>query len=458
MPGPYRLLGALLAPLDLPPSQAAVPIRGITERHDRVVTGGLFSVVRGRSHDGAAFAIEAARRGAAVLLTERTLPVEIPQVVVAEVRPVHAVACQRFWGDPSRHLDCVGVTGTDGKTSTCYAVRDLLGEPGERIGLISTTEIDDGRTRRPAVYTTPPAEDLAHELATMRDCGCRRAVIELSSQAMAQHRADGVRLAAAGWTTFARDHLDQHGDEAGYFAAKAHILTLLHGRGVLRTHRPIASRLTDPRVRTADLPVGLAAAIASHTPVPFERENLTIAAAIACDLGVADATLVDRLRRVRRPPGRLERVPTPPSCPRVIVDYAHTPHALQRAVAAVGNDVAGPVTVVVGAGGDRDPGKRLLMGAAVSAATRVILTADNPRSERVEEICRAIAEGVTTDCTTIPNRAAAVAAAIAQTPHDGVVLIAGKGHETSQTIGSRTVAMDDRELAATAIAGRSGAS
>ena len=476
-------LGELLPEAEL---TADADVVRITERHDRVRPGSLFSAIGGRRTDGSRFAAAAVERGAAAILTGHRLPVDAPQAIVSDVRAAHGLACQRLAGDPSHAMAVVGITGTDGKTTTGFFLQQILSAAGAesaepiRCGLIGTVGIYDGRSARPSRYTTPPAEELATTLAAMRTAGCTHAVLELSSQGLEQRRAEGIRLAAAVWTNFARDHLDHHGHEAAYWEAKARIASLLVPGGPLLVgggvpHRDRLSERADCRLIAAcGQPADDAWAEMSptdqrsvqtlrigedtvRTSMRFaERHDLTnatMAAAAAAALGIGVDRVAESLAGLVRPPGRMQALAGLRERHAILVDYAHTPAAV-RTVLDAAAEQGRPLTVVIGAGGDRDAGKRSEMGAACRGADRVVVTSDNPRSEDPAAIADALAAGVPSDrCERDLDRASAIRRAIEGLGGGGTVLIAGKGHEATQTVGGRTVPFDDRLAAIDAAAG-----
>ena len=450
-------------------ADATCRVEAVTDDSRVVQPGTLFVAIRGRTHDGAAFLADVAIRGAVVAVIDAAtaVPAGLPAVRVAEPREAFGRLCQAWAGHPSRAMRTVGVTGTDGKTSTCWMLRTLLQAGGLKVGLSSTVENDDGQSRVSADFTTPPADRLAAQLDAMRRAGCDVAIIELSSQGLDQRRAAGVRLAAAGWTNFGRDHLDDHGCDDAYFAAKARIAGLLDAATPLVVGDDFPAERLHAWANVERQPVEIKQATVSALSVPTGdcpaalrsqpfRRNAAVAVALARQLGVDDAAIERGLSRLTLPPGRLERfaVATDATPTTVCVDYAHTPAALAAVVDAVRSErreesAGGRLVVVTGAGGDRDRAKRPLMGAAIAAADRVVLTSDNPRSECPAAIAAQIAEGLhATPHRFVADRRAAIAEAVADAGPGGFVLVAGKGHETTQTMGDEAHPLSDRAIVA----------
>ena len=491
-----------------------VEITGITEFHDRVQPGWLFAARQGRTRDGRDFIDEAIARGAAAVLTDEPAELRVPQVsLIKESTIVTAKGydffvdistaighlCQAFHGHPSRSMIVVGVTGTNGKTTTCWMTRQLLEAIGQTTGLVSTVAVDDGSRSTQSRYTTPPAEELAASLAAMRDNGCTAAVLELSAHGLHQDRAAGVELAAAGWTTLSQDHLDHFDSMYEYVDAKLDILKMMDdecsivifedtfakvvdvygdfygdfysdqaeswlGDGCRWTQTPgdrspwHVLQPIDPAA-TIDLPSGIAVPPGSlATLPPHDRRNALMALELVAGAIKATpeqvATLINELPRLTRPPGRMEEVPCPGGG-RVLVDYAHTPHALESVIAAARSVTPGHLIVVTGAGGNRDKFKRPEMGAALRQADYVILTSDNPRSENPEQIADSIASFMDqTERIYIEDRREAIrlAAEWAVSDPAATVIIAGKGHEQTQEFADRTVPFCDREVATECIA------
>jgi UDP-N-acetylmuramoyl-L-alanyl-D-glutamate--2,6-diaminopimelate ligase len=451
---------------------AATTVTAMT--HDsRLVSGGsLFVCVRGEHVDGHAFAADAVAAGAAALLVDHPLDIPVAQLVVDDTRPAMGPVAAAVHDEPSRDLQVVGVTGTNGKTTTTHLLAAILRADGRPTGVIGTLS---------GAHTTPEAPELQERLDGFRAAGDRAVVMEASSHALALHRVDGTRFAAAVFTNLGIDHLDLHGTVEEYFRAKARLFTPelaavgvtnvddAHGR-LLFDAAPIAM-VPYSRADVADLEV-----TADHHAFTWRGRRLTVglggafnvanslAAATAADvLGVGIDAIVAGLAAVAAVPGRFERVePASGDAGGVvaIVDYAHTPDGLEQVIAAARAIAGRRVIVVFGAGGDRDHAKRPRMGAiAAELADRVVVTSDNPRSEPPDAIISDVIGGVAAThrakVAVEPDRAAAIALAVGEAEAGDVVVVAGKGHETTQTVGDRVLPFDDRAVVRAALTRRS---
>ena len=466
------LAGAVagLAPA-VPATADDVDITDVVLDSRAVTPGALFCCVPGAVTDGHDHAGEAVAAGAAALLVERPLDLPVPQVRVEDVRAVVGPLAAAFHGNPSHDLTVVGVTGTNGKTTTTHLVRNVMEAAGRRVEVLGTLS---------GTRTTPEAPDLQRTLATWRDAGVEVVAMEVSSHALDLHRIDGTRVAVAVFTNLSRDHLDFHGSMESYFQAKARLFEPeLSGRAVVNLDSPYGRLLAD----TADVPTDgyqlseatdlrLGADGSSFTwrghavrlslGGAFNVSNALAAAHAAAALGVDDATIAEGLSRPLVVPGRFEAVDAGQPFP-VIVDYAHTPDGLDQLLAAaddlVGTDPEGRrgrVVVVFGCGGDRDATKRPAMGeVAAHRADVVVLTADNSRHEDTAAIIEAVKQGFervhprrATEIRVEPDRRAAIAIALAAGRPGDVVLVAGKGHETTQDLGGVVTPFDDRLVVA----------
>jgi UDP-N-acetylmuramoyl-L-alanyl-D-glutamate--2,6-diaminopimelate ligase len=434
----------------------------------RLVTpGSLFACLRGGSTDGHDHAPEAVDRGAVALLCERPLGLGVPELVVEDARAALGPIAARFHGDPSQSLAVVGVTGTNGKTTTVHLLHAIFEAAGRRCGVIGTLT---------GTRTTPEAPDLQALLAAWRDEGADAVAMEVSSHALALHRVDGTRFRAVGFTNLSQDHLDFHGDLESYFLAKARLFTPhLADAAVVDADDVWGARLvasaTIPTVElhpnaVEGLELGLDVTRFTwrghRVELPlagrFNVANALVAAHLALALDVEEAAVVEGLRAAEHVPGRFEVVDAGQPFA-VVVDYAHTPDGLERALAAAREVTPGRVIVVFGCGGDRDRAKRPLMGAAAQAgADLVVITSDNPRGEDPEAIIGEVVAGVEADALArgrvrvVTERRAAIAEALAAARDDDVVIIAGKGHETVQVIGAAERPFDDRAVAAELVA------
>jgi UDP-N-acetylmuramoyl-L-alanyl-D-glutamate--2,6-diaminopimelate ligase len=452
-------LVAALGPVDVL-ERAPVDVRDLAYDARTVEPGSLFFCVPGRQADGHDFAAEAVANGAVALVVERPLPLGVPQVVVADARAAMAVAADEFFERPTEELQVAGVTGTSGKTTTSFLLFAILAAAGRRPGLMGTVEARIGGERRGVARTTPEAIDLQRLFREMLDVGDRSVAIEASSHAAELHRLDRVRFSALVFTNLSQDHLDFHGDMETYFQAKRRLF--------VEGNPPAAVNVGDEYGRrlAAELPDALTFGFADDAAIGpdalagidlklrgrFNVENALGALAAARLLGIDDEAIARGIASLRGVPGRFE--PVDEGQPfAVIVDYAHKPGALENVLRAA-RDLAngGRVICVVGAGGDRDRGKRPLMGRIASELADVaIVTSDNPRGEEPQAIIDEIVAGTNGDVEVEPDRAAAIARAI-ELAHDGdVVLIAGKGAEQGQQFADRTIPFDDREAARDAL-------
>jgi UDP-N-acetylmuramoyl-L-alanyl-D-glutamate--2,6-diaminopimelate ligase len=459
-------------------------IRGVALDSRQVERGDLFAALCGTGADGTAFVPDALARGAVAVLAGTPLPgLSVPVLVAEEPRRALAQAASLLCGRPSERLAVVGITGTNGKTTTAWLVRHLLNHAGRRCGLAGTVCYDDGAEEAPAPLTTPDCVTLNRLLAAMAAHGCRAAAVEASSHALDQGRVAGLRWAAGVFTNLTRDHLDYHGDMEAYAATKARLFAALPATapailnaddawserfaeaagGPVRTYALEADAEVRAEVRAMDLGGTSFDLLAGGERIACRsllvgRHNLynILAAAAACTaLGVEPAAVGEALRTFPGVPGRLERFGGDGE-PTVFVDYAHTEDALRRVLAVLRPLCRGRLAVVFGCGGDRDRGKRPAMGrAAEELADRVVLTSDNPRGEAPAAILAEIRAGLLQPRAVLeePDRARAVQRAVAEAAPEDTVLVAGKGHEDYQIIGARRLHLDDRELVRAALRG-----
>jgi len=438
----------------------------------------LFVALRGSLHDGHRYVRQAIERGAGAVLAERPLDdFDGPTCLVPDTREAFGRLCQALAGDPSRQVKVVGVTGTNGKTTTSFLIASVLEAGGFLPGLMGTLGCYDGADLRPSELTTPSTPVLAKSLGRMRNNGCSHAVIEVSSHALAQARVAGIEFDVACITNIHHDHLDFHGTAKRYLEAKASLLDRLHADGlaVFNADDPAIAALIDRHDGPA-LTIGLERA-AELTAEPIEQffseqtfllsigdetvpvrtplvakhniYNCLIAAAVGLGYGLDAATIVRGLEAVRNVPGRLERI----ECGQpfsVFVDYAHTPDALRSALEGLRPLTSGRLFCVFGAGGQRDQQKRPLMGSIVeNVADVAVITTDNPRDEDPESIIDDILHGFSTPAAArvVVDRMEAIRQVLYGARPGDCVLIAGKGHEAYQIVGSRRIALDDREAA-----------
>jgi UDP-N-acetylmuramoyl-L-alanyl-D-glutamate--2,6-diaminopimelate ligase len=440
-----------------------------------VVKGGVFVAYVGSTSDGHDFLPAAEQAGAACALVERMVAgLSIPQIVIRAGRPAAAAAAALQYGDPAAGLELVGVTGTNGKTTTVHLLRHLLSDRGKAasIGTLGAIVGDDGPLPGTGQLTTPGPVETQALLAALRDAGVRSVAMEVSSHSLDQDRVAGLRFNAAVFTNVTRDHLDYHGDQASYLAAKLKLARYLapDGRQVVNADDsswqalpPGPGRLSfaiesQADVRARDIAgdaTGMRFTLVSgggSVPVRlpllgrYNVENALGAAAAALALGRTLEPVAERLATSSQVPGRMERLADSPCT--IIRDYAHTPDAFERALAALRPLTTGRLMIVFGCGGDRDRGKRPLMGrVAARDANLVIITEDNPRTESVEAILDDIAQGIgDVPHLRIVDRRAAIARAISIARPGDTILLAGKGHETYQIVGSEKRHFDEREI------------
>ncbi len=466
---------------------------GIQRDSRRVAPGELFAALPGASVDGAAFAAAAVERGAVAVLTERELTVPVPQLVVPDARRALAVAAHMLYRRPTEALEVVGITGTNGKTTTAWLVDTMLTNLGAYPALLGTVTRRADASSAPSLFTTPEADDLARFARASVDAGATHLVMEVSSHGLQLERVRGVRFQVAAFTNLSQDHLDFHGSMEAYGEAKARlfleyrpnvsVINIDDTFGAKLARRVGSSALrVSLRNETADVWLADARSgregasalvraggqeVALRSPLlgRHNLENLAVAVGLAMALGYDVADAVAALEGAAGAPGRFERVPDPRGAA-VLVDYAHTPDALANALAALRPITPGRLIVVFGCGGDRDRDKRPKMGrAAAEGADVVVVTSDNPRSEAPEAIMDAIVPGV--EAAGLPrvddlsarngfvvevDRAIAIERALQTAGKGDTVLIAGKGHENYQFVGVERRPFDDRRVAAAVLA------
>jgi UDP-N-acetylmuramoyl-L-alanyl-D-glutamate--2,6-diaminopimelate ligase len=433
-----------------------VEISGLAYSSQSVTPGTLFFCVPGFTSDGHDFAPDAVKRGAAALVCQRPLDLGVPEVVVEDVRAAMGPAAARFYGDPTRDLQVVGITGTNGKTTTAFLVRQVLEVAGTQTGLLGTVKRIVGGVEEEVERTTPEAIDIQDTLRRMLYAGDRACAMEVSSHALELGRASGIRFACKVFTNLTQDHLDFHDTMEAYFLAKRRLFDQ-PGRAIVNVDDQYGRRLAgelegvvtlgieseaDYRARdvrfdlsgssfTCDTPDG-PLEIETRLPGLFNVQNALAAIATARGLGVEPGAIQAALAAAGRVPGRLEPVEEGQGFG-VLVDYAHTPDSLDNVLRAARELTTRRLHVVFGAGGDRDRGKRPLMGeVAARLADRVIVTSDNPRSEEPEAIVDQILEGAGPDVEREVDRRRAIELAVETAEPGDVVVIAGKGHEQGQ--------------------------
>jgi UDP-N-acetylmuramoyl-L-alanyl-D-glutamate--2,6-diaminopimelate ligase len=445
---------AALAPADVL-RRAPVEIGDLAYDARAVGPGSLFFCVPGSRADGHDFAADAVANGAVALVVERPHQHDVPQLVVADARRAMAPVADEFFDRPSAELQIAGVTGTNGKTTTSFLLYSILAAAGRRPGLLGTIESRVGGERRAAIRTTPEAIDLQRAFREMLDAGDRSCAMEATSHGSELGRLDRVRFSALVFTNLSQDHLDFHGTMERYFEAKQRLF--------LESRPPAAINIGNEwgRKLAADRPDALTFGFADDAEIGpgeledidlklrgrFNEENALGALAASRLLGIEDDALARGLEAIRGVPGRFESVSEGQPF-EVIVDYSHKPEALESVLRTARGLTSGRVICVFGCGGDRDRGKRPLMGRiACELADVAIVTSDNPRSEEPRAIIDEILAGVTGEVEVEPDRAAAIERALTLADEGDVVLIAGKGHEQGQEFADRTIPFDDREVA-----------
>jgi UDP-N-acetylmuramoyl-L-alanyl-D-glutamate--2,6-diaminopimelate ligase len=468
----------------------------------QAVPGCVFVALHGQQADGSAFAPQAVSRGAAIVVSEGSPrpDVDAPWLVVPDARLALALLADRFHGSPSQALQLVGITGTNGKTTSAYLLKSVFEAAGHRCGLLGTVSYNLGTEERPATRTTPEAPDLQAMLREMTAHGCTAAVMEVSSHALALKRVDGVQFAAGVFTNLTRDHLDFHRDMEDYAAAKRRLFQLLGaetpavvnaddpraGSFVAAARRPVTFGVRRPAdVTAADVSLtleGLAFEVQSPAGTLSIRSalvgrpnvyNILGVVATATALGIPREAIERGIAALQGVPGRFELASGGLDDITVIVDYAHTDDALRNLLETARSLSPGRLVTVFGCGGDRDRTKRPLMAAVAGRMSEVVVvTSDNPRSEDpariIEEILRGMPASsehilplggsvqriVGPEVLTIVDRRAAIDRAVELAQPGDVVIVAGKGHEQTQTIGARTLAFDDVAVARAALVRR----
>ena len=461
-------------------------VSGLAYRSDCVVPGEMFFCIVGLVVDGHTFAQDAIDRGATVLVVERKLYLaetdNVTLVVVEDSRKAMAYAADRFYGSPSKEFALVGVTGTNGKTTTTYLVEQIARAAGKQTGVIGTVGIEVAGKREKAVRTTPESPDLQEIFAHMRDARCSVVAMEVSSHALDLKRTWNTTFAVTAFSNLTQDHLDYHHTFEAYFEAKALLFSQdypakrviciddkwgreLHKRCAKADDWVITTGF-DPAAQIHPVNVEYSA---DHTYVEldvrgrrvafeyplvgrFNVENIMCAFGVGLALGISRDVIAGALSESPQVPGRLERVKAKADGGiSVFVDYAHTPDALKKAIDSIQALSSGRTIVVFGCGGDRDASKRSIMGHVALGADYAVVTSDNPRTEDPDAIIADIVSGMVSNkerYEVVPDRRAAIARAIQVANPGDSVLVAGKGHEDYQILGAETIHFDDREVAA----------
>ena len=452
-------------------------ISGIVYDSRRAVPGSLFVALHGEKADGAAYIEDASQRGAAAVVSQSPCAFggNFPCVQVADARLALAQLAAAFYKNPSARLCTVGITGTNGKTTVSFMLREIFKAAGRRPGLLGTVRYEIGDRVIPASRTTPESLDLQAMFAQMERAGCDSAVMEVSSHALAQHRVDGLLYDAAIFTNLTQDHLDYHGTLEEYFIVKSRLFNQVRQFAIINCDDPWGKRLLSEKQFLKGLvsygfedgaavrglnPVTDTNGSRMHVQSPwgeteiilqligrFNLYNALAAFAAAAALGIPLPIIAKALSEMQCVPGRLEAVPNNKG-KRVFVDYAHTDDALRNVLETLREITSGKLVVVFGCGGNRDKGKRPLMGkVAARIADYSIITNDNPRNEVPEKIAADIAGGFDSErkFEIVLDRKAAIARGLELVGRKDILLVAGKGHETYQEFNGAIFPFDDRE-------------
>ena len=485
--------GGLIRADDALRAEAAVgAVAGIAYDSRTVTPGQVFVALRGQHADGTSFARQAIERGAAAVVSEQAAPdgVHLPWAMVEDARLALAVLAAAFYRDPSREMRVIGITGTNGKTTTAYLVASIFDAAKIRCGILGTVGYHIGDQVREATRTTPEAPEVQALLREMVDQHCGACAMEVSSHALSLRRVDGIAFAAAIFTNLTRDHLDFHADMDDYFRAKRRLFEMLprDAPSLVNLDDPRGASLIDAGGRPVTYAINRAADVAPG-PLSFSLDglsfdvrtprgtlhvtsklvgrpnvyNILAAVAAATALDVPFDAIERGLQALDGVPGRFQVVSDAKDEVIVVVDYAHTDDALRNLLETARPLAPGRLITVFGAGGDRDRTKRPLMGAVAGRLSDlIVITSDNPRSEDPNRIIEEVQRGITPDTRrdraqrllTIVDREAAIAKAIEVARPGDVVLVAGKGHEKYQVIGDRTLPFDDVAVAREALVRR----
>lgn len=450
----------------------------VTQDSRLVKEGSLFVCVKGATFDGHSVAEQMLEKGAVCIVAEHDLGLK-EQVLVKDTRQTFSYICANFFENPSKKLKLIGLTGTNGKTTTSYLIKQILENTGKKVGLIGTVQNMIGDESYPAKYTTPDPYELQKLFAMMVDAGCEYCVMEVSSQALAQGRVNGLRFALGAFTNLTQDHLDYHKTWENYFSAKRILfensdiaVTNADDKNGLEIIKGLEfEKVVTYAVNTNDATyvaknvsfkpngveyelVGIDGIGRCNCPIPgrFSVYNSLCAASCALALGIAYSDVLYAISKSQGVKGRIEVVPTGSDDYTVIIDYAHSPDGLENIITSLKEIAKGRVVTLFGCGGDRDATKRPKMGRiAAELSDFCIVTSDNPRSENPKAIIDDILvgmQGIKTPFVVIENRKEAIRFAIENAQKDDIILLAGKGHETYQILPTGTIHFDEREVVA----------
>lgn len=453
-----------------------IEVTSITSDSRKAGPGVVFVCLKGEKTDGHDYAAKAAEAGCVAVIAERKTEANVPHVIVEDSHEAYALCCANYFGNPASKMKFIGVTGTKGKTTTTTVIKYILESRGHKTGLVGTIKNMSGDRELPAHYTTPEPFELQSLLRRMADDGCEYCVMEVSSHSLVQKRVAGIRFSIGVFTNLSRDHLDFHKTMENYLKAKQLLFTV-SDLGIINADDPVAKTVieeapcktvtygvshTDADFVASGIefhPDGieytvLGAAkgkVRAHLPGEFSVYNTLAALAVAVSAGIPAADAIAALEKFGGVKGRIEVVPTGRDFS-IIIDYAHSPDSLEQILHTVSGFAKGRVVALFGCGGDRDKGKRPIMGKiAAENADFVVVTSDNPRSEDPEAIIKDILagmEGTKTPYAVVPNRREAIEYAITHAKKNDVIVLAGKGHEDYQILSTGRIHFDEREVVA----------
>ena len=468
-------LSQILNGIDVKNEYEDKEVSNVTSDSRLVEEGFVFVCIKGASFDGHSVASDMLKKGAACVVCERDLGLK-DQIIVENSRAVYSPICANFFGNPADKLKLIGLTGTNGKTTTTFIIKQILENLGKKVGLIGTVQNMVGSEVYPAHYTTPDPYELQSLFAKMVEAGCEYCVMEVSSQALAQGRVAGIHFELAAFTNLTQDHLDYHKTFENYFNSKRILfencdvaitniddkngLKIVEGlpckvktysvnnnssdftaRNVCFSSEGVKYELVTDRIGRVECPI----------PGRFSVYNSLCAVSVAIALGFDFEAVLRSVASSNGVKGRIEVVPTPADYT-VIIDYAHSPDGLENIITSLREIAKGRVVTLFGCGGDRDKTKRPLMGEIASRLSDfVVVTSDNPRSENPSDIIDDILEGMKnskTPCKVIENRKEAIFFALENAKENDIILLAGKGHETYQILNDGTIHFDEREVVA----------
>lgn len=466
-------LSQLLKGIEVSGGYNDAEITDVTQDSRNITKGCLFVCIKGNTFDGHSAAAQALQKGAAAVLVERDLGLDA-QMITPNTRAVYSAVCANFFGRPAERLRLVGITGTNGKTTTAFLIKQILDSLGKKTGLIGTVQNMVGSEVYPAKFTTPDPYELQSLFALMVKAGCEFCVMEVSSQALAQGRVNGIEFEVGAFTNLTQDHLDYHKTFENYFAAKRllfencrtavtnaddpHGLAITNGLACKTVSYAVNTNNADfvaknVRFKTTGVDYDLVcddiARVRCPIPGRFSVYNSLCAAAVCVTLGFELHSVIASLETSHGVKGRIEVVPTPGTDYTVIIDYAHSPDGLDNIISSLREIATGRIVTVFGCGGDRDKTKRPKMGKiAAELSDYCVVTSDNPRSEDPSAIINDILEGmkgVSTPFTVVENRKEAIRFAMENAKKNDIILLAGKGHETYQILPTGTIHFDERE-------------